>query len=169
MQQYPSHRLQIIIFNFHGEILSSPQRHCLIFSLGSTAPFSRGAVCWSVSSFNWIIIAAPVAALPSLPSLFSPCQASLTSGHDVLLSQVLPACPQLLNIPSKGTWPPALWLKQKLLCFPVSDLLHFVTLNLLCVVWKLSLGCVFLSVSHSTIKQTLEFTFLHLWIHIYHC
>lgn len=145
-------------------VKSSPHHHCLISSLGSRAPLSRGAVCWSVASFNGII-AAPVAALPSLPSLFTPCQASLTTAHEVLVPQVLPACPQPLNIPSKGTWPPALGVKHKLLCFPVSDLLHFTAPNLLCVLWKFQLCCVFLSVSHCIIKQSLGFTFLHLRIH----
>ena len=102
-QQYHSHSLPISIFNFHGEIPSSPQRPCLISSLGSTAQFTRRAVCLMVSSFNLIIIAAPVATLPRIPVLFIPCQASLISDHDVLLSQVLPASPQLLYIPSKGT------------------------------------------------------------------
>lgn len=102
-QQYHSHSLQISIFNFHGEIPSLPQRQCLISSLGSTTQFTRRVVCSTVSSFNLIIIAAPAATLPCIPILFIPCQASLISDHDILLSQVLPASPQLLYTPSKGT------------------------------------------------------------------
>lgn len=103
IQQYHSHSLQISVFSFHGEIPSLPQRSCLISSLGSTAQFTRRAICLTMSSFNLIIIAAPVATLPCIPILFIPCQASLISDHDVLLSQVLPAPPQLLYIPSKST------------------------------------------------------------------
>lgn len=101
-QQYHSLSLQISIFNFHGEMPSSPQC-CLISSLGSTAQFTRRAVCSTVSSFNLIIIAAPVATLPCILLLFIPCQASLIGDRDILLFQVLPASPQLLYISLKGT------------------------------------------------------------------
>lgn len=101
-QQYHSHSLQISIFSFHGGIPSSPQSRCLISSLGSTAQFTRRAVCLNLSSFNLIIIAAFVATLPCIPILFIPCQTSLISDHDILLSEMLPASPQLLYVSSKG-------------------------------------------------------------------
>lgn len=85
------HSLQMSIFNVCAEIPSLLQHLCLISSLGSTARFTRRAVCSTASSFNLIIMAAPVATLPCVPILFTPCQASLTSDHDVLPSQTLPA------------------------------------------------------------------------------
>lgn len=89
--QHLPHSLQISIFNICAEIPSLLQRLCLISSLGPTARFTRRAVCSTASSFNLIRMAAPVATLPCVPILFTPCQASLTSDHDVLPSQTLPA------------------------------------------------------------------------------
>lgn len=67
-QQDRSHSLQISIFHFHdGNSLLTPTSH-LITSLGSTVQLTRRAVCSTVSSFNLIIIAAPVATLHASPS-----------------------------------------------------------------------------------------------------